>query len=119
MKYYKINEQGYAVMTDAELPFNQRNFESIWVEEDEVIPEGYILAPDNTKPLWLPQWTGVEWVEGLSQEEIDEINNQPQEPTTDEMIMLAIAELDMQREVDKTEVELAIAELAETILGGI
>ena len=36
-----------------------------------------------------------------------------------EMLMLAIAELDMQRETDKTESELAIAELAETILGGV
>lgn len=66
-----------------------------------------------------PKWNGVMWVENATQEEIDELNNQPQKPTTDEMIMLAIAELDMQREVDKTEVELAIAELAETILGGI
>ena len=43
----------------------------------------------------------------------------PYEPTENEMIMLAIAELDMQREIDKTETQLAIAELAETILGGI
>lgn len=44
---------------------------------------------------------------------------QPKELTETEMIMLAIAELDMQREIDKTETELAIAELAETLLGGI
>jgi hypothetical protein len=43
----------------------------------------------------------------------------PPEPTETEMIMLAIAELDMQREIDRTEIELAIAELAETLLGGI
>lgn len=36
-----------------------------------------------------------------------------------EMLMLALADLDMQRETDKTEAELAIAELAETILGGV
>lgn len=36
-----------------------------------------------------------------------------------EMLMVAIAELDMQRETDKTEAELAIAELAETVLGGV
>lgn len=35
-----------------------------------------------------------------------------------EMLMMALAELDMQREADKTEAELAIAELAETVLGG-
>lgn len=37
----------------------------------------------------------------------------------DDMLLLAIAELDMQREIDKTETQLAIAELAETILGGM
>ena len=36
-----------------------------------------------------------------------------------EMLMMALAELDMQRETDKTESELAIAELAETVLGGV
>ena len=36
-----------------------------------------------------------------------------------EMLMIALAELDMQREADKTESELAIAELAETVLGGM
>ena len=36
-----------------------------------------------------------------------------------EMLMMALAELDMQRETDKTEAELAIAELAETVLGGM
>ena len=32
--------------------------------------------------------------------------------------MLAVADLDMQREQDKIETQLAIAELAETLLGG-
>lgn len=41
------------------------------------------------------------------------------ELTESEMLMLVIAELDIQREIDKTETELAIAELAETILGGM
>lgn len=36
-----------------------------------------------------------------------------------EMLMLALADLDLQREADKTEAELAIAELAETVLGGM
>ena len=45
--------------------------------------------------------------------------DKPSELTENEMIMLAIADLDLQREIDKTETQLAIAELAETILGGI
>lgn len=45
--------------------------------------------------------------------------NKPEEPTETEMLMLAIADLDLQREQDKIETQLAIAELAETILGGV
>ena len=42
-----------------------------------------------------------------------------QQDAENEMLMMALAELDMQREADKTESELAIAELAETVLGGV
>lgn len=41
------------------------------------------------------------------------------EPTEAEYMMTAIAELDAQREMDKTESEMAIAELAEAITGGM
>ena len=45
--------------------------------------------------------------------------HQTPEPTEAEYIMLALAELDAQREMDKTESEMAIAELAEAIMGGM
>ena len=41
------------------------------------------------------------------------------EPTEMEYMMLAIAEIDAQREMDKTESEMAIAELAEAMMGGV
>ena len=41
------------------------------------------------------------------------------EPTEAEYMMMAIAELDAQRELDKTESEMAIAELAEAMMGGV
>ena len=41
------------------------------------------------------------------------------EPTEMEYMMLAIAQLDAQREMDKTESETAIAELAEALMGGM
>ena len=41
------------------------------------------------------------------------------EPTEMDYMMLAIAELDAQREADKTESEMAIAELAEALMGGM
>ena len=44
---------------------------------------------------------------------------QAPEPTEMDYMMLAIAELDAQREADKTESEMAIAELAEALMGGM
>ena len=41
------------------------------------------------------------------------------EPTEMEYMMLAIAAIDAQREMDKTESEMAIAELAEAMMGGM
>ena len=41
------------------------------------------------------------------------------EPTEMESMMLAIAEIDAQRELDKVESEMAIAELAEALMGGV
>ena len=44
---------------------------------------------------------------------------QAPEPTEAEYMMMAIAELDAQRAFDKTESEMAIAELAEIMMGGM
>jgi hypothetical protein len=44
---------------------------------------------------------------------------QEPEPTEADYMMLAIAELDAQREADKTATEMAIAELAEALMGGM
>ena len=44
---------------------------------------------------------------------------QAPEPTETEYMMMAIAELDAQRAFDKTESEMAIAELAEAMMGGM
>ena len=41
------------------------------------------------------------------------------EPTEIDYMMLAIAEIDAQRELDKVESEMAIAELAEALMGGV
>lgn len=40
------------------------------------------------------------------------------QPTAQELLMLAVADLDVQREIDKTEQQIAMAELAETLIGG-
>ena len=44
---------------------------------------------------------------------------QEPEPTEAEYMMMAITELDAQRELDKTENEMAIAKLAEALMGGV
>ena len=73
----------------------------------------------------------INWKEKQKQKKMDRGVNmakikwkekQPQkkiEPTEMEYMMLALAELDAQREMDKTESEMAIAELAEALMGGM
>ena len=59
---------------------------------------------------------------GVSMAKINWKEKQPYhepEPTEAEYMMMAIAELDMQRAFDKTENEMAIAELAEAMMGGV
>ncbi len=51
-----------------------------------------IIAVDPPNGLYSARWTGTEWIEGLTQEEIDEINNVPQEPTEVEMLRLEQAQ---------------------------
>lgn len=36
--------------------------------------------------LYRPKWTGTEWVAGMSQAEIDALNNQPKPPTIEEQL---------------------------------
>jgi len=74
---------------------------------DEEIEIGLEVAP--AQGLYLPKWNDTEWVEGLSEEEINELKKpQPIEPTLEERL-----------ELIKTQNELALAELAEVILGGM
>ena len=44
---------------------------------------------------------------------------QAPEPTEMEYMMMAIAEIDAQREMDKIESDMAITELAEALMGGM
>ena len=49
----------------------------------------------------------------------ERIEKATENPHESELLMLAMADLDAQREIDKTEQQLAMAELAEVILGGM
>nr|WP_312578213.1 hypothetical protein [Sedimentibacter sp.] len=44
--------------------------------------------------FYKPQWTGMEWVESLTQEEIDAINNVPQLPTEIELMRDYVLDVD-------------------------
>jgi len=108
---YKINSDGiyedvFKINTEKNTYYDGEKWQTIdftYVEEQ----------PPYAKVV---KWENDTWI---IVEEYPVEPQPPQEPTEIEMIMLAIADLDMQREIDKTETQLAIAELAETILGGI
>lgn len=102
---YRVDENGYIVDT-------------LVVDKDSKVDKDIIIL-DKPDGLHRAKWTGVEWVEDMSQEEIDALNNQPKETSETDLLMLAVAELDMQRVMDKTEMQIAIAELASTLLGGV
>ena len=58
---------------------------------DEVTEIGLDVTP--AQGLYKPKWSG-EWVEGATPEEIDELTKpQPHEPTEVDLLMLAVAEL--------------------------
>lgn len=79
---YKIDENGY-------LLFGNDNV----IEENVKVPIGYIDTPlptdleGNQLPFYRPKWTGTKWIEDMTQEEIDELNNQPKKTTTEDYLL--------------------------------
>lgn len=63
MKYAKIDADGFFV-------------EDVIVDTSQEVPENYISKP-VPEGFYKPQWTGEEWVEGLSQDELEKILNAP------------------------------------------
>lgn len=72
MQVYRINENGVYI-------------EPVVLRKGQEIPSDCIaLIPPNG--LYRAKWTGTEWMEDMSQEEIDELNNQPREKTQLEIL---------------------------------
>lgn len=69
---YKIDDNGFYV-------------EPVLVSVDEELTEDLVEIP-FPNGLYRPQWTGSEWIEGATQEEIDNIKNQQPEPNEVEKI---------------------------------
>lgn len=88
--------------------------EDVLFENEPPFDDGSYISTPVQPGFYLPRWNGTEWVEGG-------VAPEPTipEPTTDELLMMAVADLDAQREQDKLEQQLAMAELAEKMMGGI
>ena len=87
----------------------------LFIRDDFTYDEETEIGLDVTpaQGLYAPRWDGEKWIEtGQAPEPT------PQEPTELELLMLAISELDVQRELDRTDNQVAIAELAELMIGG-
>ena len=103
MLYKKIDENGLFIedVILEEQPMIEQN--------EELIPNPHYIVETVPQGFYHPKWNGAEWVEGLSKEEIAELTKPAlQEPTLEERL-----------ESIKTQNDLALAELAEVILGGM
>jgi len=98
---YRIDEFGYL----KEIYVKDFGEDGNCVEE---IAEN-IITVDPPQGLYKLKWTGTEWIEGLTQEEINEINNQPKPLTEIEQLRLEQAQANTEM------VELILA----MILGGL
>lgn len=67
--------------------------EDVLLDDEEIIPSNCveIQCPDG---FYKPKWTGSEWIEGLTKEEIDTIKNQPQPKTEEEKLRIRISALE-------------------------
>lgn len=63
VKYIKIDEAGFFV-------------EDVVLDSWKEVPYGLVRVP-VPDGLHKPRWTGSEWIEGLTQEELDAISNTP------------------------------------------
>lgn len=104
MYAYKIDDNGY--ITNSYLVGN------------DVVPDGCITVQlPQPLPFHRPKWNGVKWIEGASQEEIDEITKvQPTPPTeTEQTIELlkkqnqALSKMNTELSNEKKELKRTIA----------
>ncbi len=71
--------------------------ENNFIKEIHLIDEEENTQHVTTNPpngLYRAKWNGVEWIEDMTQEEIDELNNAPKELTETEMLMDYVVDVD-------------------------
>lgn len=64
--------------------------EDVILQEGEEMPVDCIEGRPNTteRGFYRPRWTGTEWVEDMSREKIDELNNQPRPHSEIELLRI-------------------------------
>ncbi|SHI78657.1 hypothetical protein [Clostridium intestinale] len=100
----KIDKNGFFIV-DVIVDKLERNTDELILEE---CPGGF----------YKPRWNGAEWIEGIIEDEIRDIKNVEKKLSQTDLVMLALADLDTQRQQDKLDTQLAIAELTSTLMGG-
>lgn len=79
------------------------------------------VNPQLTDPnlIYIYKYENGQMLERTQEEILQDLQAIPKEISKEDSVMLAIAELDAQREKDKLETQLAIAEAINSILGGV
>ncbi len=111
---FEINENGFYL-------------NDVIIESEEHYPRFYTETPfpqddeGRQLPFYRARWNGAEWIEEMTQQEINEIRNQPIEPTHIEIM----GQLNSEREIQEivkgqqiSELELQVLEL-KLQLGGM
>lgn len=77
--YRKIDNEGFFIedVILEEVP-------CVYDEEGNKIYDTHYIDVEVPQGLYKPKWTGTEWVEGMTQEEINVIKNQEVEHTLEE-----------------------------------
>lgn len=114
---YKTDEDGFVVFRDNKViePYRYKNGEPIYE-----IPDGYVDTPlpgdEHRKPsLYKPRWTGEEWIEGMTQEEIDNLNNQFEEKTDGEKIQELTIQQVTKLDIENNKKDIMIANLTQSV----
>lgn len=71
------DEEGNVTVVDVERP--------VLDDDDQPIPNPQYISEPVPQGFYHPKWDGEKWVEGMSQEQIDELKNQPVELSPEEV----------------------------------
>lgn len=95
MKLLKIDDNGFFVedVIKDKYPLITETQVIDGVETEVQIKDPQYISTQCQGGLYKPKWDGEKWVEGLTQEEIEEIKNTPKIPTTEELLINQIANL--------------------------